>query len=87
MTILLQLVKKIDNSKSLDELFSVLSAFVIKQSFLQMGSFPQRGMSENKVTFRRENWKFDRFRTVLYLQSQEQKENLFLEQAAKGNWC
>jgi len=69
----LELARK---SKSIDELFSGLSATLLRISFLQIGFFPNQSKSQ-KVSLRRADWRLSRFRTVQYVQSAEQLEDLF----------
>lgn len=68
----------LDNTKrckSIDELIAVLAGTLINMSFLQIGLMPHT--SQKKVTLRKENWNLNCYRSVVYLQSKEQKEEYF----------
>ncbi|HCG5558758.1 TPA: hypothetical protein ACX3GK_004562, partial [Vibrio parahaemolyticus] len=68
--------KCIDSAGSLDVLFANLAACLANISFLQIGMIPQRH-SENNVAARQgESWNLSAFRTVQYVQTQEQKERI-----------
>jgi|SRR5271156_5851071 len=69
-------------AKSVDELFSGLSATLMKVVFLQIGTLPDR-CSATKITLDRSNWRLDTFRTVQYVQGKGQLEGLFWSKQQK----
>ena len=58
-------------SKSADELFSTLSAWLTRLVFHQIGFVPQR-MTMKKVTLAKAYWRLDLRRSVQYVQTLEQ---------------
>ena len=70
-------IDSIKLSKSIDEIIASLAGALINISFLQVGYMPQRKGSSHNITLRKENWDLSHHRSVIYLQSQEQKERLF----------
>ena len=62
--------------KDIDEIVSSLSATLLRQVFLQIGHLPIR-KTHNLVSLKRENWRFNSYRSVLYLQTPQQVETLF----------
>lgn len=74
-----ELIKPAEN---LEELFSVLTATLIRQVFLQIGLCPNR-QSATKVTLRAENWRLIDHRSVQYIQSPTQVEAAFWSKQQK----
>ena len=72
----------IKSSKDIEELISALSAMLLRQVFLQLGLLPNR-RTDRKVSIRREEWKLDAYRSVVYFQSSEQVEHEFRAQQGK----
>jgi hypothetical protein len=70
-------IESAKKSKTIEELISVLAGTLLNISFLQIGFLPKRQGSPNKISLKKENWKFDIHRSVIYLQSIEQKEAMF----------
>lgn len=66
------------SSEEIDEIIAVLAGVLANVSFLQIGHMPRRKGGQKSPSFRKGNWKFDSFRSVVYLQTKEQQENLFL---------
>jgi hypothetical protein len=66
------------HSEAIDEIIAVLAGVLINVSFLQIGFMPKRSGTQTKFSLRKGNWKFNAYRSVIYLQSKEQKENQFL---------
>ena len=66
------------SSDEIDEIIAVLAGVLVNVSFLQIGHMPRRKGGKKSPSFRKGNWKFDGFRSVVYLQTKEQQENLFL---------
>ena len=62
-------------SKNSADLFASFSATLTKIVFLQIGFIPDRYSSE-KVPLVPSNWKLDVFRSVQYIQSNNQKQSL-----------
>lgn len=75
-------IKTIENSKELDILFANLSACLATISFLQIGFIPIRGSNENAATKEGENWKLDCFRSVQYVQTDDQKKRVIARKAS-----
>lgn len=70
----------IDRAKkdgSIDEIIATLAGTLIRIAFMQIGNMPHRKGSRKVGSLRKENWKLNAFRTVIYLQTEEQKERLF----------
>ncbi len=65
-------------SKAIDEIIAIIAGVLICISFLQIGHMPSRSGTRKKYHLRKGQWKFNMFRSVVYLQSKEQKENQFL---------
>jgi hypothetical protein len=63
--------------REIDDLIAVLAGTLINVSFLQIGFMPHRSGSSRNFTLRKEHWNLGRYRNVVYLQSQEQREVLF----------
>jgi len=68
-------IERIKISHSFDDLFESLSATYVELSFLQIGLMPDRP-SDIKATLRKQDWGLDRYRTVQYVQSPDQKKAL-----------
>ncbi len=68
--------KMAKSSKGIEELISAFTATLLRQVFLQIGIIPNRA-STHKVTLRRENWRLNKHRSVLYVQSPAQVESIF----------
>uniref|UniRef100_UPI0025834E61 hypothetical protein n=1 Tax=Limnobacter sp. TaxID=2003368 RepID=UPI0025834E61 len=68
---------------SIDELISCMAATLLNLSFLQTGLLPLRKATFNSVSLRKENWRHDRFRQVVYLQTPKQRECLFWSKQQK----
>jgi hypothetical protein len=64
------------SAKDIDELLSALSATLLRQVFLQIGTLPDRSTAR-KVTLAREFWTLNRHRSVQYVQTPTQIENAF----------
>jgi len=76
-------LEDLSQSKSIDELISCLAATLLNVSFLQTGLLPRRKGSLNSVSLRKEKWKHDIYRQVVYLQTPKQRESLFLSKQQK----
>ena len=77
--------EKIENSfaqskacRGIDELIAVLAGTFINLSFLQIGYMPHRSGSKRNFMLRKHFWDMSHHRNVVYLQSKEQRESLFL---------
>lgn len=60
-----------------EDAIAALSATLLRQVFLQLGSAPSR-KTVASVPLKPHNWDFSGFRSVQYVQSPKQKEDLFL---------
>ena len=65
--------EKIKETKSENELFEVFIAFQGRLIFLLLGQAPKR---RENFTNRRESWRLDGYRTLIYTQNEEQKARL-----------
>ncbi len=63
--------------KTVEELISALAATLLEVSFLQTGFMPRRKRRNKVVPLRKEIWKHDIYRQVVYLQTEEQKKRFF----------
>lgn len=69
-------IERMKRASSLEELFSSLAATLGQLNFLQMGRIPMN-VTHKQVTLRHPgNWKLNQFRSVQYVQSKQQAENL-----------
>jgi hypothetical protein len=73
-------ISKIEKEKDIDEIIAALAATMIKVSFLQIGLMPDKRGSAKSTILRQEAFQLNSFRTVIYTQTETQKENLFLTQ-------
>ena len=64
----------------IDEMVSIVSATVLQVSFLQGGIMPRGKGKKKKTSLRKGAWKLDTFRNVQYVQSDAQREELFLSE-------
>jgi hypothetical protein len=64
-------------SKDIDELLSCLTATLLRQVFLQLGTLPDRRGSA-AAPLDKAHWRLDAQRSVQYVQSHAQRENVFL---------
>lgn len=62
-------------SEDFEQLFANLAASLGTLSFLQLGLVPRRLMEESITLRHPANWKLDRYRSVQYVQSAEQRQN------------
>ena len=62
--------------RDIDDLLATFTATLLRQVFLQIGALPDR-RTQNQVALTKNNWKMDSQRSVQYIQSQEQLENVF----------
>lgn len=74
--------KLVRTAKTIEEVISNLSVTLLRQVFLQIGNFPKR-KNEKLVSLKRENWRLNSYRSVLYIQSPKQVEKLFWDQQQK----
>lgn len=73
-------IGSLGKAKEIDEMIGIVAASVLEVSFLQLGLMPRRKGSDSKVSLRKGAWKLDAFRSVQYVQSEAQKEQLFLSE-------
>lgn len=69
--------------KSIDELISILAGCMTAISFMQIGLMPHRKGLDKKIALRKGNWNLSKYRTVVYLQTDEQKESLYMNKQQK----
>ena len=73
----------VETATDIEEAISSLAAVFVNVSFLQVGFMPMRKGNREKVSLRKENWRLNQFRTVMYVQSPQQKESLFRHKQQK----
>lgn len=66
-----------------EDAIAALSATLLRQVFLQLGSSPSR-KTATSVPLKPQNWNFSGFRSVQYVQSPQQKEDLFLSKQRRA---
>lgn len=66
-----------------EDAIAALSATLLRQVFLQLGSAPSRNTAAS-VPLKPRNWNFSGFRSVQYVQSPQQKEDLFLSKQRRA---
>jgi len=76
-------VKSLKGQDSIDEIIATLAGTLINVSFLQIGHMPSRKGSNRKYSMRKGKWCFNAYRQVAYLQTKEQKENIFFDKQRK----
>lgn len=64
-------------AKNIDEIIAALAGSLIQISFLQIGYMPRRKGKQGKYSLRKGNWCLNGFRSVIYLQTKKQQEDLF----------
>lgn len=68
------------DAKEIDEMISIVAASALQVSFLQIGLMPRLRGSNPKVSLRKGAWKLDTFRSVQYVQTDAQREQVFLSE-------
>ncbi len=76
-------ISNIKHQKEIDEVIAVLTGTLISLSFHQVGFKPKLKSNRRKPVIRKGQWKLNQYRTVAYMQSATQKENLFLDKQRK----
>lgn len=66
-----------------EDAIAALSGTLLRQVFLQLGSAPSR-KTATAVPLKPKNWDFSGFRSVQYVQSPKQKEDLFLSRQRRA---
>jgi len=67
--------KLLASSKSIDELLASLAATLTRLVFLQLGFVPLR-RHQDRAVLRKGNWRLDGHRSVQFVQTEQQKQNL-----------
>lgn len=70
-------VERLKSINEIDELIAVLAGTLIRVSFQQVGMMPLRKGSRKNYPLRKESWVLSRFRSVQYVQCDEQREAFF----------
>lgn len=70
-------------AESPEDAIAALSATLLRQVFLQLGVAPSR-KSVTTIPLKAQNWDFSGFRSVQYVQSPKQKEDLFLSKQRRA---
>ncbi|WP_020483875.1 hypothetical protein [Methylomonas sp. MK1] len=76
-------INSVKRAGSIDEIISVLAATLIEISFIQVGFMPNRRGEREKVTLKKENWKLNIYRSAIYIQTDEQKDRLFISKQGR----
>lgn len=76
-------ISRLDTSKEIDEIISTLAGTLIRVSFHQIGVVPNHKGSPKPPMLKKELWQLNSFRSVVYLQNQSQREQLFLTKQRK----
>ena len=76
--------KKASNSTEGVILFQIIIECQTKIVFMLIGNQPENFSSKKIVTNNKHNWKLNKFRTIVYLQTEEQKEKYILDLMKKG---
>lgn len=69
-------IDRMKQAKTLEELFSNLSATLAQLSFLQLGRVPSNCLRKQVTLRHAGNWKLNQYRTVQYIQDKHQAANL-----------
>ena len=67
--------KLLASSKSIDELLANLAATLTRLVFLQLGLVPL-SRQQDRAVLRKGNWRLDGLRSVQFVQTEQQKQNL-----------
>jgi len=65
---------RIESAKNTEQLFATLSASLAEISFFQIGKIPNNIRSQQTTLRHPSNWKLNTYRSVQYVQSQNQLE-------------
>jgi hypothetical protein len=76
-------VQAISKADAIDEIVGILAGTLIEVSFLQIGLMPRRKGRAAKYPLRKGEWKLNAHRSVVYLQTNAQKEALFWSKQQK----
>ena len=72
-------LERVNTSNTIESLMSGFSGDLLQLAFLQLGLIPNRG-DQNIVTLKPDNWKFDVYRSIQYVQTTKQKERVIMSQ-------
>jgi hypothetical protein len=70
--------EQVAQADAIDEVIGVVAGTMIEVSFLQIGSMPRRKGKSGPFLLRRGEWRFNGFRSVAYLQTKAQEDDVFL---------
>jgi hypothetical protein len=70
-------LEEVKLADSIEDVVGVLAGTMVEVSFLQIGHMPRRKGGDGSPALRKGEWKLDGFRSVVYLQTPEQKNNQF----------
>jgi hypothetical protein len=71
-------MKQLKSADAIEDIVGVLAGTMIEVSFLQLGHMPRRKGKPGPYPLRKGKWRFNGFRSVVYTQTKEQKEDRFL---------
>jgi hypothetical protein len=70
-------MEQVKQADAIDEVVGVLAGTMLEVSFLQVGHMPRLKGRDGSRALRKGKWKMNAFRSVVYLQTQEQRDNQF----------
>ncbi len=76
-------IERIKRDNDIDEIIASLAGTLIRVSFIQIGLMPNRKGVTKSTSLRKDAWCLNPYRTVMYTQSKDQKESLFLSKQRK----
>ena len=76
--IISDVIEIIKKQQEIDEIIATMAGTLIRVSFNQIGAVPYRKGFTKPVALKKELWRLNAFRRVVYLQTPSQKEQLFL---------
>lgn len=76
-------IERIKRDGDIDEIIASLAGTLIRVSFMQIGLMPNRSGTSKSATLRKDAWRLNPFRSVIYTQTKEQKNKLFWSKQQK----
>lgn len=71
-------MENLNFASEIDDVIGVIAGTMVEMSFLQIGHMPRRKGRKGPFPLRKGEWRFNGFRSVVYLQTEKQRENRFL---------
>lgn len=76
-------IERIKMDKDIDEIIATLAGTLVRVSFIQIGLMPNLSGSAKPTILKKDSLRLNTFRSVIYIQTQSQKENLFWNKQQK----